>query len=131
MESAVQVKKQMKRPIFFYSIVTSVLWGGSLFAQTRPTSTEPSSVTPIRITQRAGETYAGSETCRTCHRAEFQEFNKTHHSKLTFKGDAVTGCEMCHGGGKAHADAMEAAQGVHTPTTRDVVSVPSSQHASR
>src|SRR5512140_1756163 len=103
MVSALQGKGQMKRPTFFKHLGMIVFLGGAAFAQTRPAASEPSSVTPALITQRAGESYAGSETCRTCHRAEFQEFNKTHHAHLNLKSDAVTGCEMCHGGGKAHA----------------------------
>jgi predicted CXXCH cytochrome family protein len=101
----------MKRPKCCKAVWVAVLLSLSALAQTRPEANELSSVTPALITQRGGEAYAGSETCRTCHRGEFQEFNKTHHARIHVKGDAVTGCEMCHGAGKAHADAMEAAQG--------------------
>ena len=101
----------MKRPNFFKCISTFLFLVAAACAQTRPAANEPSSVTATTITPLAGEAYAGGERCRSCHRAEFQEFNKTHHAHLKLRKDAVAGCEMCHGGGKAHADAEEAAQG--------------------
>ena len=42
-------------------------------------------------------------TCRSCHKAEVTAFGKTLH--------AAGGCEKCHGSGKAHVDAEEAAHG--------------------
>lgn len=57
------------------------------------------------------------ERCQSCHRAESLAFAKTRHSSLVpAKQDSVTGCEMCHGPGKAHADAQEAAQGDEAKT---------------
>ena len=106
----------MKRPNSFKCFVTFLFLGAAAFAQTRPAATEPSSVTPANITRLAGDVYAGAERCNSCHRAESQQFNKTHHSHLKLRKDAVAGCEMCHGGGKAHADAMEAAQGDEAKT---------------
>ena len=81
-------------------------------AQTRPAANEPPSVSVANIKKAATGEYAGAERCRSCHRAEFLEYGKTRHSVLEpAKPDSVTGCEMCHGAGKAHADAEEAAQG--------------------
>ncbi len=101
----------MKRPNFCKCVITFLFLGAAAFAQTRPAANEPSSVTTANITPLAGAAYAGAESCRSCHKAEFQEFNKTHHAHLKLQKDAVAGCEMCHGGGKAHNDAEEAAQG--------------------
>ena len=82
------------------------------FGQTRPAATEPSSVAAADITPAPNAAYAGAERCRTCHGAEFQEFGKTQHAAIKpVHADSVTGCEMCHGPGKAHADAEEAARG--------------------
>lgn len=83
-----------------------------LTAQTRPAAIQPPSVSAIPIAPAAGDVYAGAERCRSCHRAEYIQYSKTKHAGLTWKaGESVTGCEMCHGGGKAHADAEEAAHG--------------------
>jgi len=91
-------------------IFIALILSSGLFAQTRPAATEPSSVTVMPVPRVAGDGYVGMERCRTCHRAEYLQFQKTPHAKLTPPGkDPVTGCEMCHGPGKAHADNQEAA----------------------
>ncbi len=93
-------------------IVGIFLLGVGGLAQTRPAATEPSSVAAQAIAPAAGGGYVGAERCRSCHGAEFREFGKTQHAAIApAKPDAVTGCEMCHGPGKAHADAEEGAQG--------------------
>src|SRR5438067_7396664 len=56
--------------------------------------------------------YAGSESCVECHKSESTQFHKTVHA--TAKWDERkygSGCESCHGPGKAHADAMKVARG--------------------
>jgi len=87
-------------------------FGMDTSAQTRPAAAEPSSITIPPIMPLAGAVYAGADRCRSCHRAEFLQYGKTKHAALpAAHADSVTGCEMCHGPGKAHADAEEAAQG--------------------
>jgi predicted CXXCH cytochrome family protein len=82
-----------------------------LSGQTRPSSTEPSSISVAPMQRGQGE-YAGADACQQCHRAEATQYAKTKHAALPTAGkDSVQGCEMCHGPGKAHADAMEASQG--------------------
>ncbi len=89
-----------------------LLYGSAGFGQTRTAATEPSSVTVAPIRPEEGGLYAGAERCSSCHRAESLEYGKTHHAALTPAAkDSVAGCEMCHGPGKAHADAEEAAHG--------------------
>ena len=103
----------MQRPI------TSKLWlvgVSSLRSSFRPeTSRWPRSRRRSvwrRWRQWPGAGYAGAERCQTCHKAESGEFNKTHHAAIKpAQKDSVTGCEMCHGPGKAHADGEEASQG--------------------
>ncbi|MEQ1947791.1 MAG: cytochrome c3 family protein [Bryobacteraceae bacterium] len=91
-------------------LIALLVFAGGLFAQTRPSANEPSSVTAVGAPRVAGDVYAGAERCRTCHRAEYLQFQKTAHAKVTPSGkDPVVGCEMCHGPGKAHADNQEAA----------------------
>ena len=89
-------------------VLISFLAGG----QTRPAASEPPSVTVASIPVAPGDGYAGAERCRACHGAESQQYGKTTHSALApARNNSVTGCEMCHGPGKAHADAMTAARG--------------------
>src|SRR6185312_2902557 len=89
----------------------------AVFGQTRPESPVPPSISVASMAPAAGDMYAGAERCQSCHKAEFGEFGKTHHASLKpVKTDSVTGCEMCHGPGKAHADGEEAAQGDDSKT---------------
>lgn len=51
--------------------------------------------------------YVGSEACKDCHEEQFNNFSHTVHASLAespnWKGK-VTGCEACHGPGKAHIE---------------------------
>lgn len=59
--------------------------------------------------------YTGADRCQSCHKAEFTEFAKTPHARMAVPGkNYIAGCEVCHGPGKAHADAMEEAGGDDT-----------------
>jgi predicted CXXCH cytochrome family protein len=55
---------------------------------------------------------AGAELCSACHQAHAEQFAKTVHASAA-PPDAKfgTGCESCHGPGKAHAEAMIGAAG--------------------
>ncbi len=87
-----------------------------LLAQTRPAAGESASVTAKMPVKLAGVDYVGSDRCRRCHKPEFIEFGKTAHATLPEHKDSVVGCELCHGAGKAHADAQEAAHGDEAKT---------------
>jgi nitrate/TMAO reductase-like tetraheme cytochrome c subunit len=51
----------------------------------------------------------GTELCSACHSNEAQQFAKTVHAKAAPSSAAYgTGCESCHGPGKAHVEAMSA-----------------------
>jgi predicted CXXCH cytochrome family protein len=62
---------------------------------------------PVAETPAVDDNYVGSETCAACHEAQFKSFEGTKHGKLhtvsSWKGK-VTGCETCHGPGKAHVE---------------------------
>jgi hypothetical protein len=85
---------------------------GCALAQTIPSAAEPASVEPAPIGATTGAAYVGAERCTSCHRAESLEYAKTPHARLAAESrQSITGCEMCHGPGKAHADGEEAARG--------------------
>ena len=51
--------------------------------------------------------YVGSDTCQACHEDTFKSYSHTVHATLTKLSswkDKATGCESCHGPGKAHVD---------------------------
>lgn len=83
----------------------------ALFAQTRPAAPDPSSVFANPSAGKSEGEYAGTATCRGCHRAESLQFTKTRHASVSVSKDSPMGCETCHGPGKAHASAMGASQG--------------------
>src|SRR5437762_4262167 len=80
--------------------------------QRQPAANEPSPVTVPLPAQPADRGFAGEDSCRSCHRAELTEFRKTGHARVS-NADSTQrmNCESCHGPGKAHADAQEAAHG--------------------
>jgi predicted CXXCH cytochrome family protein len=80
-------------------------------AQKQPAAEEPASVAWQAPAEGQPGDYVGGETCAACHPDEASQFAKTVHARAEARGAAYgTGCESCHGPGKAHAEAqMEAA----------------------
>jgi predicted CXXCH cytochrome family protein len=88
------------------------LLAGEAFAQKMPEAAKGPSVTwQFKAESNPGD-YVGADRCKLCHDAEATQFEKTVHAKFSVPGkNYVAGCEVCHGPGKAHAEAMEAAVG--------------------
>lgn len=80
-------------------------------AQRLPASVTPPSVAPQPIPPEDASGYVGPERCESCHKPEFTEFHKTPHASLAAGKGTVQGCEVCHGPGRAHSEAEEAAKG--------------------
>ena len=98
-------------------MIASLLASAALFcspgiAQTLPSASQPPSVAVRAMPLASSAGYVGAENCRSCHKAEFAEFQKTPHAHIKpAKEGEVTACETCHGPGKAHTDAEQAAHG--------------------
>lgn len=90
-------------------VLSFLVWPERGMAQKRPSTAEPSSVA-WKLPEGAVEAdYTGADTCAGCHEAEFKQYSKTAHAYLGDSSSYGTGCEGCHGPGKAHAEAqMEA-----------------------
>jgi predicted CXXCH cytochrome family protein len=81
--------------------VTSPVWAQKLTA-----SPKAASVT-WKAPNAKPEAFMGQEVCMACHPAEAEQFGKTiHASAAPASAKYGTGCESCHGPGKAHVDAM-------------------------
>ncbi len=81
-------------------------------AQKQPAATEPSSVVWKAPAEGRPGDYVGQETCAGCHPTQATQFSKTVHAGAEVAGTKYgTGCETCHGPGKAHSDAMLEAAG--------------------
>src|ERR1017187_4815791 len=88
-----------------------LLFCGLALGQKMPESTQGPSVA-ASVVLGSPEDYAGIDRCRSCHKPEYREYEKTAHAQISVPGKSyVAGCEVCHGPGKAHADAVEAAEG--------------------
>ena len=85
------------------AVLSLVLWL-TLSRNSQAVEAQNSKPTSIGAPAQSSD-YIGSEACKDCHEAQTKNFAHTVHAKLsaarTWK-DKVTGCETCHGPGKAH-----------------------------
>jgi hypothetical protein len=82
-----------------------VIWWFTSASRPRASASD---LLPNSPTARADDSdYVGSDACKDCHEDQFKAFSVTSHAHLanikSWKGK-VTGCEACHGPGKAHVE---------------------------
>ena len=85
----------------------SVLVGGAVLWLASGSTSQ--SLPPLLLTPAtsSSDEYVGSDACKDCHEDQFKAFSHTSHaelSKLSSWKNKVTGCEACHGPGKAHTE---------------------------
>jgi predicted CXXCH cytochrome family protein len=90
-----------------WTILASWVVGAILFAVSSSFSgTDAPRANSAQNAASNQDDHVGSEACSACHEAEFNSFSKTVHSRLVkakWKSEQ-TGCESCHGSGKAHIE---------------------------
>ena len=96
--------------------MVALLVGSSMFlfglGQKQPKVNTPSSVVWKPPAEGQSDNYAGAEACAACHPVHADMFAKSVHAKAAPKDAKFgTGCESCHGPGKAHIQAIENAGG--------------------
>ena len=83
-----------------------------VLGQKQPAASQSPSVAWKAPANAKAQDYVGTEICSACHQDEARRFSKTVHARAYPSSAKVgTGCESCHGPGKAHADAMMSAAG--------------------
>lgn len=91
------------KPLLFCGLfVLAVVWFTS--------SSRSQTVKPTQAKAAATyntQDYVGTDACKDCHEDQFKAYSHTSHAQLStissWKGK-VTGCEGCHGPGKAHIE---------------------------
>ena len=92
--------KIIKAGLICIFLVATVVWLSA--SSSSHSSDQTSQAKPATY---KSEDYVGSETCKDCHEDQFKAFSHTSHAQLIKIGswkNKVTGCESCHGPGKAH-----------------------------
>ena len=83
-------------------VLSILLWAG---VSSSSKSVPVPAPEPQKGAQPADENYVGSDACKDCHEEQTKNYLHTAHAKLSSEGSwkgKVTGCESCHGPGKAH-----------------------------
>jgi predicted CXXCH cytochrome family protein len=95
------LQKVVKAALVCFLVVGVTVWFGSR-SSSQVTRNDQSKVGTYK-----SEDYVGSDACKDCHEDQFKAFSHTTHARLSNSGSwkgLVTGCEACHGPGKAHTE---------------------------
>jgi predicted CXXCH cytochrome family protein len=91
------------------ALLFAILLPGALLAQKQPAAAHASPVVWRVPPNTNPDAYGGDQLCMACHASEAAQFVKTVHAKAApATATYGTGCESCHGPGKAHIEAMSA-----------------------
>ncbi len=93
-----------------------VAWSRIVQTQKLPEGQSGPSVAAKIAVNGSPEDIVGNERCSSCHKPELTEFGKTSHAHMEVMNKPAITCESCHGAGKPHADAEEAAHGDDSKT---------------
>lgn len=95
------LNKAFKAFLICISLIITVVWLSS------DSSSQSVKQDPTKAKAHNPADYVGTEVCKDCHTEQFKNFSHTSHAQLSKIGswkDKATGCESCHGPGRAHVE---------------------------